>query len=56
MRSLRSILLKVLLAAVVVSVLSGCAVEEKEGVSNLPWNRPQRWEGQGMMGTMLQNQ
>jgi hypothetical protein len=56
MRSLRLVFLKVLLAAVAVSFLAGCAVEEKEGVSNLPWNRPQRWEGQGMMGTMLQNQ
>jgi hypothetical protein len=47
---------KLILAAVMTAVLVGCAVEESEGVSNLPWNRPQRWEGQGMMGPMLQNQ
>ncbi|MEY5016902.1 MAG: hypothetical protein RIS92_3260 [Verrucomicrobiota bacterium] len=50
------IVLKLILAVVATSVLVGCAVEESEGVSNLPWNRPQRWEGQGMMGPMMQNQ
>jgi hypothetical protein len=50
------IVLKLILAVVATSVLVGCAVEEPDGVSNLPWNRPQRWEGQGMMGPMMQNQ
>jgi type IV pilus biogenesis protein CpaD/CtpE len=49
-------ILKLILAAVMTAVLVGCAVEESDGVSNLPWNRPQRWEGQGMMGPMMQNQ
>jgi type IV pilus biogenesis protein CpaD/CtpE len=51
----RLLWLRVLLAAVAASLLAGCAVEETDAVSNLPWNRPQRWEGQGMMGPMLQN-
>jgi len=46
----------VLLAVVATTLLVGCAVEETDAVSNLPWNRPQRWEGQGMMGPMMQNQ
>jgi hypothetical protein len=52
----KSALIRVLLAAILASVFGGCAVEETEAVSNLPWNRPQRWEGQGMMGPMMQNQ
>jgi hypothetical protein len=34
--------------------LSGCAKDEPEKpadqVSNIPWNRPEKWEGQGMLG------
>jgi type IV pilus biogenesis protein CpaD/CtpE len=52
----KSLGLKVLLAVVATTLLVGCAVEETDAVSNLPWNRPQRWEGQGMMGPMMQNQ
>ena len=37
---------------------SGCASDTpKTGdtahVSNIPWNRPERWEGQGALGGML---
>lgn len=36
------------------AVLSGCASQSEsttsERVSTIPWNRPERWEGQGAMG------
>ena len=31
--------------------LAGCATtKEGDGVSTIPWNRPQSWEGQGALG------
>ena len=36
--------------------LAGCASTEEEDpnrVSTIPWNRPERWEGQGPMGGMM---
>ena len=33
--------------------LAGCASDEPEDpnrVSSIPWNRPEKWEGQGAMG------
>ena len=33
--------------------LPGCASDEPKDpnrVSNIPWNRPEKWEGQGPMG------
>lgn len=33
--------------------LSGCASDQAEDpnrVSTIPWNRPERWEGQGPLG------
>ncbi len=35
--------------------LAGCAHEEEDPnrVSTIPWNRPERWEGQGPMGGMM---
>lgn len=33
--------------------LPGCATDEPKDpnrVSNIPWNRPEKWEGQGAMG------
>ena len=33
--------------------LSGCATtqpEDPDRVSNIPWNRPEKWEGQGALG------
>jgi hypothetical protein len=40
-----------------VLAMAGCASTSnpephQEDVSSLPWNRPQRWEGQGMLGGM----
>jgi hypothetical protein len=39
-------------------LLPGCAVDEtseaQHGGSSLPWNRPEKWEGAGMMGSMMQ--
>jgi len=37
--------------------LTACASspkDDQEQVSSLPWNRPQKWEGQGQMGGMMQ--
>jgi uncharacterized lipoprotein YbaY len=35
-------------------LLAGCAKDEpkagSEPVSTIPWNRPEKWEGQGMLG------
>jgi hypothetical protein len=35
-------------------LLAGCAKDEpkpdSERVSTIPWNRPEKWEGQGMLG------
>jgi hypothetical protein len=48
------------LAAVAASalVLGGCASNRdgssgSDEVSQLPWSRPQSWEGQGMLGGMM---
>jgi hypothetical protein len=47
----------------VISGMSGCASTQPQTASNpdddlstLPWNRPQRWEGAGMMGGFLPQQ
>jgi hypothetical protein len=29
---------------------AGCATTKDEGVSSIPWNRPQQWEGSGALG------
>ncbi len=37
--------------------LGGCATTEEKNpdqVSSIPWNRPEKWEGQGPLGGMLQ--
>lgn len=42
-----------------ITLFSGCASNEpadREEVSTLPWNRPQRWEGQGALGGMVPSQ
>jgi hypothetical protein len=39
--------------------LSGCSNSEPEDpnrVSTIPWNKPERWEGQGPLGSMLGGQ
>jgi hypothetical protein len=37
--------------------LSGCASSEDDDsstrVSTIPWNRPEQWEGQGPLGSMM---
>lgn len=37
--------------------LGGCASQETEEdptrVSNIPWNRPENWESQGPLGSMM---
>jgi hypothetical protein len=49
-----SILFRFLLLLVVSGLLSGCATEDDPTrVSTLPFNRPERWEGQGPMGGMM---
>ena len=38
------------------TLLGGCAgdkVEDPDRVSTIPWNRPERWEGQGAMGGFM---
>lgn len=51
-------LLSSLLLGLLLSFLPGCAVDEtseaQHGGSSLPWNRPEKWEGPGMMGSMMQ--
>ena len=56
----RSASLAVLLLAS--SWLSGCAStgeqppQPKERVTSIPWNRPEKWETQGPLGSMLNTQ
>lgn len=38
-----------LMLAVASSVAGGCATSPDE-TSSIPWNRPQKWEGQGALG------
>ena len=43
-------------AAIVFVLLSACASDQPEDpnrVSTIPWNRPEKWEGQGPMGGMM---
>jgi outer membrane biogenesis lipoprotein LolB len=45
-----------LLAAVAVALMTACAGDKPEdpnNVSTIPWNRPEKWEGQGPMGGMM---
>lgn len=48
--------LGLLFAAVVFILLPACSSPEEQDpnrVSTIPWNRPEKWEGQGPMGGML---
>ncbi|MFZ4774204.1 MAG: hypothetical protein ACOYM3_02500 [Terrimicrobiaceae bacterium] len=51
-------LLNSLLLAVALLTLGGCASsdqpESQQAGANLPWNRPEKWEGPGVMGSMMQ--
>ncbi|HWL54167.1 MAG TPA: hypothetical protein VNQ90_17125 [Chthoniobacteraceae bacterium] len=43
-----------LLVSAVALLLPGCATSSNQDeVSSIPWNRPERWEGQGPMGGMM---
>jgi len=46
---------RVLAAVILLLAASGCASDEQQqqqnaNASSIPWNRPQSWEGQGMLG------
>ncbi|MEI6279838.1 MAG: hypothetical protein WCQ16_10745 [Verrucomicrobiae bacterium] len=40
------------------AAVSGCASEgapeSQHAGGNIPWNRPEKWEGSGAMGSMMQ--
>jgi len=49
-----------LLALALVAVLSGCETTtpppseaSQRGLSTIPWNRPAKWEGGGMLGSQM---
>ncbi|MEY3480218.1 MAG: hypothetical protein RIQ71_993 [Verrucomicrobiota bacterium] len=49
-----------LLAFVVLSLVPGCETTapppseaSQRGLSTLPWNRPAKWEGGGMLGSQM---
>lgn len=46
-----------LLAAAAAALMTACASsnqpEDPNRVSTIPWNRPEKWEGQGPMGGMM---
>ena len=49
--------LTLLLLALVPVLLPSCAEDKPKDptrVSTIPWNRPEKWEGQGPMGGMMQ--
>jgi len=48
----------VLLAMGLIAGLAGCATTEdtatsRPGVSTIPWNRPAKWEGGGVLGGQM---
>ncbi len=52
-------LLPYLAAAAFLALLPSCASDKPEdpnSVSAIPWNRPEKWEGQGPMGGMMNQQ
>lgn len=45
--------MKIFLAALLLAGFGGCAsqqAEDPDRVSTIPWNRPEKWEGQGALG------
>jgi len=45
-----------LAALLLTAGLGGCASQSEDDsnrVSTIPWNRPESWEGQGPLGSML---
>ncbi|MDR2463226.1 MAG: hypothetical protein LBD30_05555 [Verrucomicrobiales bacterium] len=60
MKFVRKLLLTVAFGAVILSGLAACSSTSQdpnavgtEPVSTLPWNRPQNWEGKGVVGGMM---
>lgn len=48
-----------LAAAVILILLPACSTtqpEDPNSVSSIPWNRPEKWEGQGPLGGMMNQQ
>ncbi|MDX2079743.1 MAG: hypothetical protein SFU53_03080 [Terrimicrobiaceae bacterium] len=51
--------INLLFAAALLTLLAGCATDNSDPAarhepgSTLPWNRPESWEGSGMMGSMM---
>lgn len=55
---MKRLTLLALLAACVMAGLPGCAATEdrsaaRPGVSTIPWNRPAKWEGGGVLGGQM---
>ena len=55
---MKRLLLAALVAACAASFLAGCAATEntetaRPGVSTIPWNRPAKWEGGGVLGGQM---
>jgi hypothetical protein len=49
-------ILGILLALATVVLMAACTSDKPDDpnrVSNIPWNRPEKWEGQGPMGGMM---
>jgi hypothetical protein len=49
-------LLSLFAAAAAALFLSSCSTDQQDDpnrVSTIPWNRPEKWEGQGPMGGMM---
>lgn len=58
-RSCRLLWLCLVAAAAICAGCASSSPEETSGseeISQLPWSRPQSWEGQGMLGGMMPNQ
>ena len=57
MSFIKRLLSSLLLVACLV-LTGGCAADDKsesqQAGANLPWNRPEKWEGAGAMGSMMQ--
>jgi len=53
---MRLFLLAILTSLILCQCASTNEPKDREEVSTLPWNRPQRWEGQGALGGMMSSQ
>jgi len=57
MSFIKRLLSSLLLAAALVAAV-GCASDghqnSQRDEGNIPWNRPEKWEGAGAMGSMMQ--